>query len=57
MVERQIPYADTYLLLGQIYEQKGKMKEAVEIYKKAAGNMKLSEIQRRGFSSRLMQIR
>ncbi len=57
MVDRQIPYADAYILLGQIYEQKGKMKEAVEVYMKAAGNMKLSEFQRRSFSSRAMQIR
>ena len=57
MVDRQISYSDAYILLGKIYEQKGEMKEAVEVYNNAARNMKLSEFQRRSFSSKAGQIR
>ena len=57
MVDRQTPYADAYVMLGQFYEQKENLKEAIEVYLKAAGNMNLSEIQRRSFSSKAKQIR
>jgi predicted Zn-dependent protease len=57
MVDRQTSYADAYIMLGQIFEQQRKLKEAVEVYMKAAGNKNLSQLQRRSFSSRVEQIR
>ena len=57
MVDGQTSYADAYIMLGQIFEQKGKLKKAVDIYMKAAANKKLSQLQRRHFSSRAEQIR
>lgn len=57
MVDGQTSYADAYIMLGQIFEQKGKLKKAVDIYTKAAANKKLSQLQRRHFSSRAEQIR
>ena len=56
MVDRQTPYADAYIMLGQVYEQQGKLKDAVKVYSKAANNKKLPEYQRRSFSSRIKQI-
>ena len=35
MIEKQPAYADSYLLLGEIYERWGKKEEAEKIYKKA----------------------
>jgi tetratricopeptide (TPR) repeat protein len=57
MVNRQTTYADAYTMLGQIFEQDGKLKEAVEVYKKAAGNLNLSQTQRHHFSLRAEQAR
>jgi Flp pilus assembly protein TadD len=56
MVDRQMPHADAYIMLGQIYEQQGKSKSAVKVYSKAASNEKLPEYQRHSFSSRINQI-
>ena len=35
LIEKQPAYADSYLLLGEIYERWGKKEEAEKIYKKA----------------------
>lgn len=50
------PYADAYIMLGQIYEQQGKVKDAVKVYRKAASNEKLPEYQRRSFTLKIRKM-
>jgi hypothetical protein len=42
--------------LGQIYEQQGRLKDAIRVYSEATSNEKLPEYQRRSFSSKLGQM-
>jgi tetratricopeptide (TPR) repeat protein len=55
IVDRHIPYSDAYIMLGRIYEDQGKSKEAVKVYRNAAANKKLPEYQRRNFSAKISQ--
>ena len=56
IIDRQIPAADVYFMLGQIYEQQERPEDALRIYSQAATNENLSEYQRRTFSSKIRQI-
>jgi predicted Zn-dependent protease len=48
--------AATYALLGQVYQTQGKTREALEVYRRAAGNIALSERDRADFAARLGAI-
>jgi tetratricopeptide (TPR) repeat protein len=49
MVNRQMPCADAYALLAAIYLKSGKTEKAIDIYKAARDNKKLSELERNNF--------
>ena len=53
LVRQQVAYPDAYAMLGQIYEERGKIDEAIEVYRKATENERLSEQHRRGFAARI----
>ena len=52
LARQQAAYPDAYALLGHIYEEQDKINEAIEVYKKAAENERLSERDRYGFMRR-----
>ena len=56
MIDRQIPYADAYFMLGQLYEQQERPKDALRVYSAATSNEKLPEYQRRSFSLKTRQM-
>jgi len=49
MVNRQMPCADAYALLAAIYLKSGKTEKAIDIYRAARDNKKLSELERNNF--------
>jgi len=53
LVRQQAAYPDAYALLGHIYEEQDKINEAIEVYKKAAENERLSERDRYGFTRKV----
>ena len=53
MVRRNVPYADAYALLGEIYLQRGQMDEAVAVYRAAWGNGDLTPGEREAFRTML----
>ena len=56
LVSRRAAYPDAYALLGRIFEEQGKIENAVEVYRQAAENEKLSERERYGFAARIQAI-
>jgi tetratricopeptide (TPR) repeat protein len=56
MVNRQVPYADAYGLLGAIYLRSGNSDKALDVYKAARDNENLSELERNGFGEMLRRI-
>ena len=53
LIRQPVAYADAYALIGHIYEEQGNINEAVEVYKKAAENERLSERDRYGFTRKV----
>jgi Flp pilus assembly protein TadD len=56
MVNLQVPYADAYALLGAIYLRSGDIEKAIDIYRSAKDNKRLSESERNGFGEILRRL-
>ncbi len=56
MVDKQIPYAGAYMLLGEILEQQQKIDQAIAVYRKALANEKLSKRERHDFAARIRAL-
>jgi len=57
MVKRQIPYSDTYALLGAIYQRRGELDKAVEVYQAAVKNKRISQQDRTSFETMMKRLR
>jgi tetratricopeptide (TPR) repeat protein len=57
MVKRQIPYSDAYALLGAIYQKRGEIDKAVEVYQAAVKNKRMSQQDRTGFETMMKRLR
>jgi tetratricopeptide (TPR) repeat protein len=53
MVDRQTANANSYFLLGEIFERQGKIEDAMNVYRKAMANEKLSRDDRAVFAAKL----
>ena len=51
-IDQALPSADTYFLLGQLYQEQQRMTEAAEVYRRAAKNERLPEAVRAQFAVR-----
>jgi tetratricopeptide (TPR) repeat protein len=56
LILQPIAFADAYAMLGQIFEEQGKIDSAIKVYQQAADNEKLSERERYGFAARIKAI-
>jgi tetratricopeptide (TPR) repeat protein len=56
ITDEQVPYADAYFLLGDIYENQQKFSKAREVYSAGLALPSLSQQQQYGFAARLRQI-
>jgi lipoprotein NlpI len=56
MVRRNVPYADAYALLGDIYLGQGKVEQAATVYRAAIGNQNLNQLEREGFQTFLRRL-
>jgi tetratricopeptide (TPR) repeat protein len=56
MVRRNVPYADAYVLLGEIHLQRGQVDEAAAVYRAAWGNGNLTQSEREGFRAMLRRL-
>jgi Flp pilus assembly protein TadD len=56
MVDKQMPCADAYVLLGEILEQHQEIDQAIAVYRKAVENKNLSKPQRHGFATRIRTL-
>lgn len=56
-VEKGLPHPESYAMLGRILEQQGKLKEATEIYSKAAANPQIPQEAREAFETRVQNLR
>jgi tetratricopeptide (TPR) repeat protein len=56
MIKKQIPYADSYALLGAIYLRNAETEKAAEVYRKAYKNNRLSEMERNSFDEMLHRL-
>jgi Flp pilus assembly protein TadD len=57
MVYNQVPYVDAYMLLGSIHIQNGDSAKALDVYRAARDNKKLSDMERNRFVEILKQVR
>jgi len=57
MVKRQIPYSDAYALLGAIYQRRGEIAKAVEVYQSAIKNKRMSQQDRTSFETMMKRLR
>ncbi len=53
MVDRQTENANSYFLLGEIFERQGNIEDAMNVYRKAMANEKLSQDDRAVFAAKL----
>ncbi|MBN1270674.1 MAG: tetratricopeptide repeat protein [Candidatus Aminicenantes bacterium] len=53
MVDRKTANANSYFLLGEIFERQGKIEEAMNVYREAVANEKLSQDDRAVFAAKL----
>jgi len=53
MVDRQTANANSYFLLGEIFERQGKTEDAMNVYRKAVANAKLSPDDRAVFAAKV----
>ncbi len=56
MIEQKAAYSEAYALLGQIYEEQRKTRDAIAVYRKALENEKLSESERYRFAARIRAL-
>jgi tetratricopeptide (TPR) repeat protein len=56
LIDRSPPHAEAYALLAKLYQDEGKVTAAAAVYRRAAGNEKLSEQQRYVFENRLRAL-
>jgi len=56
LTDKQVPYAEAYFLLGDIYEKQQQFSEARDVYSAALVLQGISEQQRYGFAARIRQI-
>ncbi|MHC4567195.1 MAG: tetratricopeptide repeat protein [Planctomycetota bacterium] len=56
LTDKQVPYADAYFLLGDIYEKQQQFSKARDVYSAALVLPGVSEQQRYGFAARIRQI-
>ena len=56
MVKRQIPYPDAYALLGAIYQKRGELGKAVEVYQSAVKNKRISQQDRTSFETMMKRF-
>ena len=57
MVKRQIPYSDAYALLGAIYQRRGELDKAVEVYQSAVKNKRMPQQDRTSFETMMKRLR
>ena len=53
MVDLQTANANSYFLLGEIFEKQGKKKDAMNVYRKAVANENLKQDDRAVFAAKL----
>jgi predicted Zn-dependent protease len=53
MVDRQTANANSYFLLGEIFERQGKTEAAMNVYRNAVANEKLSRDDRAVFAAKI----
>ncbi len=56
MVRRNVPYAEAYVLLGEIYLQRGQADEAAGVYQSAWGNGNLTQDERESFRAMVRRL-
>lgn len=56
LTDKQVPYAEAYFLLGDIYEKQQEFSKARDVYAAALPLPGISEQQRYGFAARIRQI-
>ena len=56
LTDKQVPYAEAYFLLGDIYEKQQQFSQARDVYSAALILPGISEQQRYGFAARIRQI-
>ncbi len=56
IVRRNVPYADAYALLGEIYLQRGQVDEAAGVYRSAWGNGNLTQNERESFRAMMRRL-
>jgi tetratricopeptide (TPR) repeat protein len=56
LIDKQIPYADAYFLLGDIYENQQAFEKAKDVYSAGLALPGIPEQQRYGFAARIRQI-
>ncbi len=52
LMETDAAYVDAYALLGQVFEERGRTEEAIQLYRRATLNTRLPESARAGFAAR-----
>jgi tetratricopeptide (TPR) repeat protein len=57
MVNRNVPYADAYVLLATIYIQTEEPDKAIDVYSSAYRNMKLTQQERDNFRTALFRLK
>jgi len=57
MVKRQIPYSDAYALLGAIYQKRGELDKAADVYQAAVKNKRMSQQDRTSFETMMKRLR
>jgi lipopolysaccharide biosynthesis regulator YciM len=57
MIKRQIPHSDTYALLGAIFQQRGELDKAIEVYQAAVKNKRISQQDRTNFETMINRLR
>jgi Tfp pilus assembly protein PilF len=57
MVGKQVPYSDAYALLGAIYQKKGEINKAIEVYQAASKNKRLPQRDRTSFEAIIKRFR
>jgi len=56
MIKQKAAYTEAYTLLGQIYEEQRKPRDAIAVYRKALENEKLPERERYRFAARIRAL-
>jgi tetratricopeptide (TPR) repeat protein len=57
MIHRNAPYTDAYVLLANIYLQKGELQKAIDIYASGYRNTKLTQQERENFRAAVFRLK